>query len=386
MTADLEANAQRSSCVARGSHWLRWLITRLAMAVAAPVIAAQAMPAAAAAPVEASAGAAWERVPRVLGRITSRELGLVINTADAYSVAVGESYIKARRLAPEQVLRLALPVKPVLTREEFNTLDARVKAFFKPSTQALALAWSAPYAVDCNSITSALTLGFDASVCPPGCQRARPSPYFNAGTSRPFTDLKLRPSMLLAAPDTAGAQALIRRGVAADRSLGLRGAPPVHAYFVRTPDTARSVRFRLFPPPGLLARFGVDVHVEAAETLGQTDRVLLYQTGLPRVEGLAAVHWVPGALADHLTSFGGQLTGAAGGQMPALDWIAVGATASYGTVSEPCNHLQKFPHPQLLLLHYLQGSSALEAYWKSVAWPQQGVFIGEPLAAPFARR
>ena len=54
-------------------------------------------------------------------------------------------------------------------------------------------------------------------------------------------------------------------------------------------------------------------------------------------------------------------------------------------VSEPCNHPQKFPHPQLLLLHYLQGSTAIEAYWKSVAWPSQGLFVGEPLAAPYAR-
>ena len=63
---------------------------------------------------------------------------------------------------------------------------------------------------------------------------------------------------------------------------------------------------------------------------------------------------------------------------------ASGVTASHGTVSEPCNHLQKFPHPQLLLLHYLQGSTALEAYWKSVAWPQQSLFVGDPLAAPFS--
>ena len=33
---------------------------------------------------------------------------------------------------------------------------------------------------------------------------------------------------------------------------------------------------------------------------------------------------------------------------------------------------------------YLQGETLLEAYWKSVAWPGQGIFIGEPLAAPFA--
>ena len=46
--------------------------------------------------------------------------------------------------------------------------------------------------------------------------------------------------------------------------------------------------------------------------------------------------------------------------------------------------LQKFPHPQLLLWHYLQGETAIEAYWKSVRWPDQSLFVGEPLAAPFA--
>lgn len=330
--------------------------------------------------------ASWVAVPKVSGRITARELGLVINTVDPASLAVGEAYIKARGIPAVQVLRLALPVKPALTPDEFKALDARVKAFFKPNVQALALAWTAPYAVGCNSITSALTLGFDPDACTTTCQRGKASPYFNSASSRPFSDLNLRPSMLLAAPDVASATALFRRGVAADRSLGWRGAPPVNAYFVHTSDTARNVRFRLFPPPGLVARVGVDVHVQEGDAVQPAGRVLLYETGLPSVEGIAGLSWVPGALADHLTSFGGQLPAPAAGQMSALEWIAAGATASYGTVSEPCNHLQKFPHPQVLLLHYAQGATALEAYWKSVAWPQQGVFIGEPLAAPFARR
>ena len=130
---------------------------------------------------------------------------------------------------------------------------------------------------------------------------------------------------------------------------------------------------------------GVDVHVQTTQAIEHVDRLLIYQTGLPHVDKLDTLKWVPGALADHLTSFGGQLLGGSG-QMSILEWTAAGATASYGTVSEPCAHPQKFPHPQVMLLHYLQGSSALEAYWKSVAWPQQGLFIGEPLAAPFARR
>ncbi len=106
-------------------------------------------------------------------------------------------------------------------------------------------------------------------------------------------------------------------------------------------------------------------------------------TGSVRLVLDPAPDWVPGALADHLTSVGGVLNGQ-NAQSTVLEWIASGATASHGAVSEPCNHLQKFPHPQLLLLHYMQGSTAIEAYWKSVAWPQQSLFVGEPLAAPFA--
>ena len=33
---------------------------------------------------------------------------------------------------------------------------------------------------------------------------------------------------------------------------------------------------------------------------------------------------------------------------------------------------------------YLAGEALIEAYWKSVARPSQGVFIGEPLARPFS--
>jgi uncharacterized protein (TIGR03790 family) len=72
--------------------------------------------------------------------------------------------------------------------------------------------------------------------------------------------------------------------------------------------------------------------------------------------------------------------------MSALSWIAQGATASYGSVSEPCNILAKFPNLRVLFEHYTHGETALEAYWKSVAMPGQGLFIGEPLARPFAAR
>lgn len=323
--------------------------------------------------------------PRINDRLTARELGLVINTRDPYSVAVGEYYRQARKLTDAQVLRVELPRRAELTPEEFEVLQARIQAFFGPDIQALALAWVEPFAVACNSITGALALGYDAALCSKSCAPSRPSRYFNSATARPYADLQLRPSMLLAAKDVAMAEDMIQRGVAADHTLGLRGAPDVHAHYLITTDKARSARAPLFPAPGHVKGFGVDIHVEEAEVLEGAERLLLYETGKVKVDKLDTLQWVPGGLGDHLTSFGGRLDGKYG-QMSALEWIASGATGSYGTVSEPCSHPQKFPHPQIVLLHYVQGATLIEAYWKSVAWPQQGLFIGEPLAAPFPLR
>lgn len=73
-------------------------------------------------------------------------------------------------------------------------------------------------------------------------------------------------------------------------------------------------------------------------------------------------------------------------QMSSLRWLDAGAAASYDTVSEPCNYWQKFPNPLVLLRHYLAGETVIEADWKSLAWPMQGVVIGEPLAAPYRRK
>lgn len=337
------------------------------------------------APFTATTQPRWVSVPKTGGRLHAADLGLVINTADPYSTAVGEYYMQARALKPYQVLRLALPVKPVLDRAEFDALQRQIEARFGRRTQALALAWVEPYAVQCNSITAALTLGFDPSICAHSCDPARASPYANSASVRPYDDLGMRLSMLLAARDIETAKRLIDRGVAADATLGWHGAPPAKVYFLSTADARRNVRQRLDPPDGWLSGPNVLVQREALTEYPQATDVLLLQTGVSRLPPLDGVHWLNGALADHLTSYGGQLAGS-GSQSSALEWIDAGATASYGTVSEPCNHPQKFPNPQWLLLYYLQGSTAIEAYWKSVLWPQQGLFIGEPLAAPFARR
>lgn len=324
-------------------------------------------------------------VPRVGNRLRAAQIGLLINSADPSSVALGEHYIAARRLAPEQVLRIDLPLGPALPRDDFVRLQQTVEATFGPAIQALVLAWTAPYRVECNAITGALTLGFDADLCQHTCAASRPSPYFNSASTQPFSHFNMRPSMLLAARTVDQAKALVDRGVAADGSLALRGRPPVLALLLTGEDAARGVRERLYPPAGLLRSVGVDVQIRPLAHLAGAKMLLMAAGGSVRVPLDPPPEWTAGGLGDHLTSYAGDLLGGHG-HSTALDWIESGATASHGPVTEPCNHVQKFPHPQVLLGHYVQGASAIEAYWKSVAWPQQSLFVGEPLAAPFARR
>ena len=92
---------------------------------------------------------------------------------------------------------------------------------------------------------------------------------------------------------------------------------------------------------------------------------------------------LPGAVADHLTNLSAAFGGASG-QTQATDWLKAGATASYGTVTEPCNYTEKFPRASVLVRQYQRGQTLIEAYWKSVQWPGEGLFVGEPLAKPWA--
>ncbi len=113
-------------------------------------------------------------------------------------------------------------------------------------------------------------------------------------------------------------------------------------------------------------------------------KTMFYFTGMAKIKKIRTNHFVPGAVADHLTSKGGMLTGSS--QMNSMRWLEAGATGSYGAVIEPCNFVQKFPNPGIMMYNYIRGNTLIEAYWKSVAWPGQGIFIGEPLAKPFASR
>jgi uncharacterized protein (TIGR03790 family) len=243
--------------------------------------------------------------------------------------------------------------------------------------------------VECVSITSAFAFGRVRSSCGDTCRLTPLNPYYARGdVRRPWSALGMRPTMLLAATTPEAGRALIERGLAADGT-----APPGTAYLMSTSDPNRNRRAAGY---GALLRNlapGFQVRVLQGDGIRGVRDVMLYVTGLTTVPDLATNRFRPGAVGDHLTSFGGVLTGPSGrssdggnGQMSALRWLEAGASGSYGTVVEPCNHPGKFPDPGLVLTYYRRGDTLLESYWRSVAMPEQGVFIGEPLARPWGPR
>jgi hypothetical protein len=72
-------------------------------------------------------------------------------------------------------------------------------------------------------------------------------------------------------------------------------------------------------------------------------------------------------------------------QTTLLAFLNAGASGSYGTVSSRAiAYPQKFPSPQDYF-YQARGFSLAECYYMSLANPYQGLIVGEPLAAPFAR-
>ncbi|MCA1978028.1 MAG: TIGR03790 family protein [Thiobacillus sp.] len=310
--------------------------------------------------------------------LTAAQLGVIVNDDDPDSVALADYYMKKRDIPAANLIHVRFrPGRAALAREEFVNLKRQVDRKTPKRVQAYALAWTQPYRVDCMSITSAFAFGFDPAYCASGCKPTQASPYFNSSVTRPYDSYRIRPTMSLAASGVGEAKKLVDRGVAADGSN-----PAGSAYLVSTGDKNRNVRAADYPAIRKALQPVLPVVIAETDALENRRDVMFYFTGTTHVAGLDSNGYLAGAIADHLTSTGGELFG--GSQMSILKWLEAGATGSYGTVVEPCNFPAKFPAPGLVMSHYLQGETLLEAYWKSVAMPGQGLFVGEPLARPYA--
>ena len=144
-------------------------------------------------------------------------------------------------------------------------------------------------------------------------------------------------------------------------------------------DTARALR-----------ALGRKVEVIKPDTPGQDGRLPKGKDDvIGAVVGVAGFKWeaagsklLPGAVIEHLTSFGAFFRTA--GQTKASVFLRHGAAGTSGAVIEPYAIPEKFPHPSLHV-YYAEGASLAEAFYQSVHAPYQLLVMGDPLTRPFAR-
>jgi uncharacterized protein (TIGR03790 family) len=304
---------------------------------------------------------------------------VVVNDQDANSQEVGDYYLSARNIPRKNLITVSMPTQVnELSEKQFTPIREKIFANLSPNIQVIVLLWTTPYAVKCNSITSAITLGYEPKYCEKACATGNKNPYFNSDSHYPNQDFNMRLSILLPTHSVELAKSIIDKGV-----LSAFKTNDATAYFLKTKDKNRSKPREKFYPHDLTKIESKKLLLRTinADFIQDKKDVMFYFTGAKFVPSLETINFVPGAIADHLTSRGGILYNTS--QMSSLKWLEAGATGSYGSVSEPCNYWQKFPNPEVLLSHYLAGETLIEAYWKSVYWPAQGLFIGEPLAAPY---
>jgi hypothetical protein len=189
----------------------------------------------------------------------------------------------------------------------------------------------------------------------------------------------MRISMMLTGPSLEHVKALIDRGVAADRTH-----PSGDFLCMVTSDILRNQRCS-GTRPGRALRLVHGNTVSHASVLGYFQGLAVipeFGAAFPpgNLEFPTGNRFLPGAWADNLTSAGAI---EAGGQTTVWQILAAGATGSYGMIEEPYALTGKFPDPTAFTNSYQNGDALIEAAWKSVAYPYQGLFVGEPLANPW---
>jgi uncharacterized protein (TIGR03790 family) len=319
---------------------------------------------------------------------------VVVNQNSPDSCELGNYYCERRQVPPGNLLRINWPGGNISwSSDDFQTI------LLVPLLQMLAsrqLAGQVDYVVlsmdipfqtvygsnKVNSTTSALFYGLkddsgpnwmDVTNSYSGSEQIfhRAPPASAPGYSFLAT--------MLTAGSLAQAKALVDQGVASDGTF-----PRQPMVLAKTSDPSRNIRYHLFDNAIFNTRLlgkGLLVRTNSDSPLGQT-KLMGYETGSASFS-IAPNSFVPGAMADSLTSFGGIIFGP-NSQTTLLAFIGAGAAGSYGTVTEPWSGSQKFPDPQDYF-YQARGFSIAECYYQSLYAPYEGLVVAEPLAAPFAQ-
>ena len=318
---------------------------------------------------------------------------VVINQTSSNSCELGNYYCQQRQVPPQNVLSIHWPggntlwtsndfqtnlVVPLLnllaTRQLTNQIDYVVLSMDIPLQTS--------YGPTLNGTTAALFYGLRLGTGsdPFGVTNsyAASEAVFRQAPPVGATDYSFLATMITG-DSLIQAKQLVDHGVASDGTF-----PQQPVVLAKSSDNVRNVRHPYFDN----AIF--NVNILGVSSILRTNSNLVtwpngclgYQTGLAQFSVPQGM-FVPGAIADSMTSFGGVIFGS-NSQTNLLAFINGGATGSYGTVAEPANDTQKFPNPQVYF-YQARGFSLAESYYQSVNVPYLGLMVAEPLAASFAR-
>lgn len=323
---------------------------------------------------------------------------VVVNSNSPNSLQLGNYYCEKRGVPPQNVLRINWTGgNKEWTKDELNTVLRGPLNAMLASRQLtnqvdyVLLSMDIPYFVSTitdgyNGATSTLFYGFkpdtrSLDTCPvaPGSASLyaaseaifRQKPPVSA-TSNSWL------AVMLTSSNLAQAKALVDRGCASDGTF-----PTQTVYLAKSFDVNRNIRYLNFDDAVFNTRLRGNYSMQSTNISSNYGLGTMLGFQIGRQQFTVYGDFVPGAIADNLTSYSGDLFGSPD-HTRVLEFINAGATASYGTVAEPCPYLEKFASPQIYF-YQARGFSIAECYYQSVTNPYQGILVGEPLAAPFAR-
>ena len=357
----------------------------------------------------------WGRLAGVLvfsalaGRLWAGGSGLnvvvVVNQNSTNSVQLGNYYCEKRQVPPQNVLRTSWTGGNVSWQKSdfqsviLNPLLAMLSARqLTNQIDYVLLSMDFPYRVEnggglgvsgTNSTTSALFYGFKADyppqVIPGSCSLPDASSNSYAGSECIFRSVAPGSSatnflaVMLTSSNLDQAKLVIDEAVAGDGTF-----PTQTVYLAKSSDVFRNLRYALFDNAVFNTRLRGNCSVQRTngDPAYSYGAILGLESGWGNPYVIGNSTFVPGGLADILTSWSGTLFEFSG-QINLLMLLGYGVTGCYGTVIEPCDYLPKFPSPQNYF-YQARGFSMAECYYQSVTNPYQGLLVGEPLAAPFA--
>ena len=329
-------------------------------------------------------------------------VAVVVNQSSTNSVQLGNYYCEKRGVPPQNLVRVNWAGGNITwTRAEFETIlrssltNALNSRALTNQIDFVVLCMDIPYRVtnttvnvanNVNATTAALFYGFkDNPVDPMNfCSLASGTTNLYAGSESIFRQTPPISAssnswltFMLTATNLGKAKALVDLGVVSDASF-----PTQHVFLTKSSDVIRNLRYAQADNAVLNTRLRGNYDATLTNTYSDfgLGPMLGFQNGIVHFNMYGS--YVPGAMADNLTSFSGYLFESVG-HTTAMDFINNGATASYGTIVEPCAYPDKFPVAQNYFFQS-RGFSIGECYYQSVTNPYQGIMVGEPLAAPFA--